>query len=88
MERFLQYLPKNKNSYSNSKKLLTMDKKLFFWQDKSGRGFAGTFSKADIKDSFEPTDTDWNGKEWQVFLEEAEVGDKWENAANEVTRTK
>lgn len=62
--------------------------KLFFWQDKSGRGFAGTFSTADIRDSFDRNRQDWNGKQWSEFLEEAEVGDKWEDAANEVTRTK
>lgn len=62
--------------------------KLFFWRDKSGRGFAGTFSEADIRPCFEADDTDWDGKQWQEYLEEAEVGDVWENAANEVTRTK
>lgn len=61
--------------------------KLFFWKDKSGRGFAGSYSEADIKDSFDADRADWNGKEWLEYLEDAEVGDKWEDAANEIVRT-
>lgn len=60
--------------------------KLFFWKDKSGRGFASPMTEQDLRE-WETEDTDWNGKTLTEFLEEAEVGENWENAANEITRT-
>jgi hypothetical protein len=62
--------------------------KLFFWRDKSGRGFASPFSEPDLKEAFNDDDESWDGETISQWVETAEVGDKWENAANEVTRTK
>jgi hypothetical protein len=75
---------------------MSYNKKLFFWKDKSGRGFTNTFdSEIALINAFEGDDEndeygfarDWDGRTINDFAESAEVGDKWENAANEVTRT-
>jgi hypothetical protein len=61
--------------------------KLFFWRDKSGGGGAGVFTDEDLKE-WDTDEMDWGGVSLRDYLDEAEVGDKWENAANKITRTK
>lgn len=64
-----------------------MSNKLFFWKDKSGRGFASPFSEPGLIETFDD-DTSWDGETIKEWLEgDPDVGDRWENAANEVTRT-
>ena len=61
--------------------------KKFFWKDTSGRGFTNTFTEKDLAKIFkEEEDTNWDGETASEWAEEAEVGDKWLNAANEITR--
>lgn len=63
-----------------------MEQKEFFYKDKSGRGYKGTFSLQSMLDWED--EEDWNGKSLHEFLKEAEEGDEWENAANKITCTK
>lgn len=65
--------------------------KEFFWKDKSGRDMNNTFTGKDLKMPAwkeERKTKDWNGKSLANFINTAEVGDEWENAANKITRTK
>ena len=62
-----------------------MDKQ-FFWRDKSGRGATGTFTLNEIKSAFKG-ERSWDDESAYTWAKEAEVGDRWENAANEITRT-
>jgi len=61
-------------------------KKKFFWKDKSGRGFTNNSMNLDDLLKLE-NDTDWNGDELHEWAENADEGDKWEDAANEITCT-
>lgn len=58
----------------------------FFWRDKTGRGFTGTFSAEDLMDW--PNERSWDGDTLEEWLDEGPaVGDKWENEADEIMRT-
>lgn len=60
--------------------------KKFFWKDKSGRGFS---SKMKLKEILQlDNQRDWNDNRLHQWAKDAEVGDKWEDAANEFTCTK
>lgn len=64
-------------------------KKLFFWRDKSGRRGAAPQTEDDLKQSelYKDGDNDWNGRTLEEFIDQSEVGDQWEDNANEITRT-
>lgn len=61
--------------------------KEFFWKDKSGRGSSNTWSLSQLKKAMagQRSDDDVAASTW---AKDAEVGDTWRNAANEITRTK
>lgn len=63
-----------------------MEQKEFFYKDKSGRDYKGTFTAAELL-AWE-NEEDWNGKSLHEFLNEAEEGDEWENASDKITCTK
>ncbi len=62
-------------------------KKEFFYQDKSGRGFTATYNLNDMRSCFKG-ERDWDGQAASTWASNAEIGDVWENAANKITRTK
>lgn len=68
--------------------------KQFFWKDLSGRGFTNTFNEAELKEAFKEEIEDENeqleeGEDGlEYWIETADVGDEWGNAANKITRTK
>ena len=59
----------------------------FFWKDKTGRGFTQVFNQSEVKRSFQG-ERSWHGEAASTWARRSTVGDKWENAANEITRTK
>lgn len=63
-----------------------MKQKEFFYKDKSGRGYKGTFTMEQLL-TWE-NDENWDGTPLHEFLEEAEEGDEWENASDKITCTK
>ena len=58
--------------------------KKFFYKDKSGRGFTNTFTLEGVKKAFKG-ERSWDDETITSWTKEAEEGDKWENAANEIT---
>lgn len=63
---------------------------LFFWKDKTGRGFtAADVELGTILSSVDEDDpaTDYDGTPLQEWAAEAEVGDEWENATDHYIRT-
>lgn len=61
--------------------------KQFFWKDKSGRGYTNTWNLLELKKAMKG-EKNYDGKSASTWAQDAEVGDRWENAANEVTRIK
>ena len=58
----------------------------FLWKDKSGRDFTNTLTADELVNAFD-SEENYHGETMSDWLsEEPEVGDRWENAANEVTR--
>ncbi len=60
--------------------------KLFFWKDKSGGGRTNTFTTISGLIKAFTGEKSWDDESIRTWVQTAEVGDKWENAANEVTR--
>lgn len=59
--------------------------KLFFWKDKTGRGFTEKFYLEDIQNNYDPDNPDvvsYDGESLQEWAEKADESDEWENAAN------
>lgn len=53
------------------------------WRDKSGRGYSNNkLTETDLLQW--ENEEDWNGNLLHEFAHDAEEGDKWENAANEI----
>lgn len=73
------------NFYLNEPK----DEKEFFWRDLSGRGFTNTFTFEELK-KWDDEDEDMgdDGELVCDWIETADVGDRWRNSANEITRIK
>jgi hypothetical protein len=59
-------------------------KKKFLYKDKSGRGFTNTFDLAGLKKAFKG-ERSWDDELASTWAKDAEAGDRWENAANEIT---
>jgi hypothetical protein len=59
---------------------------LFFWKDKSGRGFSNQITLDTI--SGIENETNWDGEDLKEWAENAEIGDGWENATDKYTRIK
>ncbi len=66
--------------------------KKFFWKDKSGRDFSNTLTEKELIKAFTnkegEDDTSDDGETITEWLENADEGDVWQNAANHVTRIK
>lgn len=59
-------------------------KKIFFWKDLSGRGFSNQWTLAQLKKAMAGERSD-DGQAASTWAKEAEVGDEWSNAANQIT---
>lgn len=55
--------------------------KIFFWKDKSGRGFTGSIELADMGES-DNEEFSYDGDPLYDWAQEAEEGDEWENATD------
>lgn len=72
------------NAFYSVNNLNNMTMKKFFWKDKSRRGFTNTFTLDDLKKALK-CERSWDDETISKWAKNAEEGDKWENAANEVT---
>ena len=64
----------------------------YLWKDKTGRGFANTFTEKEIFELSEngalSDEYSWDGDSLKEWLDNGpEIGDQWENAANIITKT-
>lgn len=62
--------------------------KIYFWQDKTGRGFTNNLPAEHIRRTWDKEEVDWNGDSVIIFIDDAEVGDVWENSEQRLTRIK
>lgn len=60
--------------------------KAFFYKDKSGRGYNGTFRTENILIIVGEDVLDWNDQHIQDYTDEAEIGDTWETETKLITR--
>ena len=65
--------------------LNNLEMRTFFWKDKTGRGFTNTLNANDLLEM--ENETDWDDEYLHQFAVNAEPGDKWEDAASEITCT-
>jgi hypothetical protein len=70
------------NSAEIQKEVTTQRNKMFFWKDKSGRGFIATLQSEDVLGL--ENEEDWNGELLHEWVEECEAGDRWENRVSEI----
>ena len=61
---------------------------LFYWKDRTGRGFTGDMSLNNILEGQEDEDeVNWDGEQLHEWARNASIGDVWENASDYYIRT-
>lgn len=60
--------------------------KKYFVRDKSGRDGSATLNTEQVQQAFKGQKS-WHGERIYAWIDRADVGDKWENNALEITRT-
>jgi hypothetical protein len=63
-----------------------MNSKEFFYTDKTGRGFKGTFSEQSLLTW--PDEIDDNEILISEFIQTSQIGDKWESRTDKIVRIK